>query len=212
MYYIRIIFYFIVLIGFISARAGPNEDFFKLAELDQSRAVAAQLKQGFDPNSTNDKGQTGLLFALQNDSFAVAELLISYPRTDVNLANPLGETPLMLAAIKGQVELCRQLIARGAQINKPGWSPLHYAASAAQADLAVLQLLLTRGAKVNAESANKTTPLMMAAGYGSEDAVALLLKQGGDPRQRNDLGLNAADFAQNGGREGLAERLAKAAK
>jgi len=212
MYYIRIILYFIVLIGFISARAGPNEDFFKLAELDQSRAVAAQLKQGFDPNSTNDKGQTGLLFALQNDSFAVAELLISYPRTDVNLANPLGETPLMLAAIKGQVELCRQLIARGAQINKPGWSPLHYAASAAQADLAVLQLLLTRGAKVNAESANKTTPLMMAAGYGSEDAVALLLKQGGDPRQRNDLGLNAADFAQNGGREGLAERLAKAAK
>src|SRR5882724_2862759 len=133
MYYIRIILYFIVLIGFISARAGPNEDFFKLAELDQSRAVAAQLKQGFDPNSTNDKGQTGLLFALQNDSFAVAELLISYPRTDVNLANPLGETPLMLAAIKGQVELCRQLIARGAQINKPGWSPLHYAASAAQA-------------------------------------------------------------------------------
>ena len=53
---------------------------------------------------------------------------------------------------------------------------------------------------------------MMAAQYGPEDSVAALLKQGADARVRNDLGLGPADFAQRGGREALASRLAAAAR
>jgi ankyrin repeat protein len=73
----------------------------------------------------------------------------------------------------------------------------------------VLALLLDKGAPVNARSPNGTTPLMMAARYGSEQSVDLLLARGADPTALNDRQLGAADFARQGGREALAERLAK---
>ena len=72
--------------------------------------------------------------------------------------------------------------------------------------------LLARGARVDARSHNGTTPLMMAAQYGTEDAVDALLKQGADLRLRNDLGLGPVDFAQRGAREALARRLAAASR
>ena len=72
-----------------------------------------------------------------------------------------------------------------------------------------MKLLADRGADLNAASPNNTTPLMMAAQYGSEDSVRLLLDRGADPGRRNMKGLGAADFAKLAGRDNLAERLAK---
>jgi hypothetical protein len=51
---------------------------------------------------------------------------------------------------------------------------------------------------------------MMAAGYGAEASVELLLARGADRKLRNDLGLTAADFAQRAGRDALAKRLSQA--
>jgi ankyrin repeat protein len=104
----------------------------------------------------------------------------------------------MLAAIKGDTALARKLIARGAYINMPGWTPLHYAASGGHVD--ILQMLLDQSAYIDAESPNKTTPLMMAARYGSPESVQLLLDAGADPTLRNELGLTALDFAERGAR------------
>ncbi|MFZ9182625.1 MAG: ankyrin repeat domain-containing protein, partial [Hylemonella sp.] len=47
----------------------------------------------------------------------------------------------------------------------------------------------------DAESPNGTTPLMMAAMYGSPAAVKVLLEAGADPSIQNNLGLSALDFA-----------------
>ena len=71
----------------------------------------------------------------------------------------------------------------------------------------LVALLLQRGAPIEARSPNGTTALMMAAGYGSEDSVALLLAQHADATARNERGLNAADFARLAGRESLTKRL-----
>jgi hypothetical protein len=68
-------------------------------------------------------------------------------------------------------------------------------------------LLLDKGAPVDARSPNGTTPLMMAARYGAEPSVDLLLQRGADPKLKNDRQLSAADFARQGGREALAQRL-----
>ena len=54
----------------------------------------------------------------------------------------------MYLAIAGQTDRARALIARGAQVNRLGWTPLHYAASKGQ--LAMAQLLLQHKAMVNA--------------------------------------------------------------
>jgi ankyrin repeat protein len=99
----------------------------------------------------------------------------------------------------------RKLLDRGAQVDKTGWSPLHYAATGP--DAAAVRLLLERGAAIEAASPNRTTPLMMAAQYGPEASVEALLQRGADAKARNDRGLNAADFARQAGRAALAARL-----
>jgi ankyrin repeat protein len=125
----------------------------------------------------------------------------------VNAVNTVGESALMMAALKGRTEWCRRLIERGARINQSGWTPLHYAATGSQPEAVIL--LLERGALVNAESPNRTTPLMMAARYGEERNVQLLLNHKADARKTNDHGLDAAAFAKLGGREQLSQWLAQ---
>ncbi|MEY3124016.1 MAG: hypothetical protein RLZZ573_536, partial [Pseudomonadota bacterium] len=103
------------------------------------------------------------------------------------------ESPLMLASLKGYLDLCKKLINRDADVNKPGWTPLHYAATGGH--VAVIRLLLENHAYIDASSPNGSTPLMMAAMYGSASAVKLLLESGADSALKNDLGLTAIDFA-----------------
>ena len=129
------------------------------------------------------------------------------PDTQVNLVNGVGESALMMAALRGQIEWCQRLLARGAQVNKAGWSPLHYAATGP--DPRIVALLLERGAIVDAESPNRSTPLMMAARYGKEESVKLLLARGADAKRTNDLGQTAADAARSVGREYLVEELSR---
>jgi uncharacterized protein len=111
----------------------------------------------------------------------------------------------MLAALKGHASLVKRLLERGAAVNQAGWSALHYAATGPDSD--IVRLLIERGATLDARSPNATTPLMMAAQYGSEASVQVLLARGADPHLRNERGLSAADFARMAGREQLAERL-----
>jgi ankyrin repeat protein len=74
--------------------------------------------------------------------------------------NSKDESALMLAALKDQQDLAEKLIKKGADVNKTGWAPLHYAAT--NGHLAIISLLLENSAYIDAESPNGTTPLMMA--------------------------------------------------
>jgi ankyrin repeat protein len=60
----------------------------------------------------------------------------------------------------------------------------------------VIEFLLEHSAYIDAESPNKSTPLMMAAMYGNADCVKLLIEGGADPTLKNELGLTASDFAK----------------
>jgi len=203
--YFRRFCYLIVLIGCGLANAGSYEDFFSAIERDDPRTITALLKRGFDANSRNEEGQTGLFLAMRAESLRAAEALLDGASLEVNAVNEAGESALMMAALRGQLEWTRRLLDRGAEVNKDGWSPLHYAATGPEPK--VLQLLLQRGASIDAASPNRTTPLMMAAQYGTEAAADMLLARGADPRLTNDQNLRAADFARLGGRDKLAARL-----
>jgi uncharacterized protein len=195
-----------------SALAGAYEDFFKSVINDDPGTVEALLARGFDPNSRDDKGQNLLYLSQREGAFRVAQVLLDHPQVQIDLPNKVGETALMMAALRDQGLWVTKLLDKGARIegavegDRPGWTPLHYAAAAPGTK--ALVVLLARGARVDARSPNGTTPLMMAAQYGPEAAVDALLKQGADAGLRNDLNLGPADFAQRGGRESLASRLA----
>ena len=164
--------------------------------------------RGFDPNTVDDKGRCGLLLAISKESNKVARVLVNAPGIKVEVRNDHDESPLMMAALKGQLELAKILIDKDADVNKPGWTPLHYAAS--KGSVAMIELLLDNDAYIDAESPNHSTPLMMAAMYGSEDAVRALLDAGADPTLKNELGLSAIDFAKRAERPAVAELLAAA--
>ncbi len=179
--------------------AGSYDDFFKAIALDNPRAVEELLQRGFDPNTVNPDGVPGLLKALQDQSFEVAAVLASHEQTRPDVRNGRDESPLMLAALRGQEALVVQLVSRGAAVNKSGWTPLHYAATGGH--LRVAAFLIGAHADVNAESPNGTTPLMMAAMYANSGMVKLLLESGAEAYPRNDQGLDAEDFALKAGRE-----------
>ncbi len=198
--YLKIPFYGLVFAWFSLAHAGSYDDFFRAIIRDDARSLNTLLERGFDPNTPAPDLRHGLMMALglPEPSIAAAQALIAFPGTDLNIRNAQGETPLMLAALKGQLALAKQLIERGADVNQPGWTPLHYAAT--EGSPAMVSLMLAEHAYVDAESPNGTTPLMMAAQYGSPEAVKLLLEAGAQPQQKNQQGLSALDFAQRGAR------------
>ncbi|MES3003737.1 MAG: ankyrin repeat domain-containing protein [Pseudomonadota bacterium] len=165
---------------------------------DDPGAITTLLQRGFDPNTPTPDGLTGLFMALSDGSLKVVPVLVSWPSTKVETRTPKDESPLMMAALKGHLDIAKALIARDADVNKTGWTPLHYAATGGH--VAIIELLLENHAYIDAESPNGTTPLMMAAQYGSTQAVKLLLESGADPGLRNQLGLSALDFAQRASR------------
>ena len=205
MKYFRYIAYLFVAIAFSSANAGAYEDFFLAVNRDDGDTVRSLLQRGLDPNSRSPEGQTGLHLALRDRSQRVADALWASSTLDVDIVNGSGETPLMLVALRGDLAWVRRLVERGAKIHREGWSPIHYAATGNEPK--VVALLLDRGAPVDAVSPNRSTPLMMAARYGAEGNVDLLLARGADRRLRNDRDLDASGFAKLGGREFLVPRL-----
>ena len=207
-YYFKKIIYLIVITGFSTANAGSYEDFFQAIKQDNAAFIQNLLQRGFDPNTVDPNGQTGLFIALQEPSLKAAEVLVNWPKTNVNTLNSKDESALMLAALKDHQELAEKLIKKGADVNKTGWAPLHYAAT--NGHLALISLLLENNAYIDAESPNGTTPLMMAAMYGTAAAVKLLLEEGADPQLKNQQGLTALQFAQRGNRPDSAEALAAA--
>lgn len=208
MRYFKSIVYLVAATCFSVANAGSYEDFFGAVRTGDARTVRQLVERGFDPNSRDPQGQTALHLAFRDQSTAIVEALWSVPSLDVDALNAHGETPLMMAALKGEFEWVKRLLARGAKVHQAGWSPLHYAATGPEAQ--IVALLLDRGAVVDAESPNRSTPLMMASQYGTEASVDLLLARGADARRRNDLGLDATEFARRSGRDFLVEKLKRA--
>ena len=180
-------------------------DFFRAVNVDNADAVTRMLAAGLDPNQLDTHGQPALLVALQGESLKVAKVLWDAKGIQIDIRNHAGETPLMMAALKAEVDAATALVAHGAAVHKDGWSPLHYAATGGSA--AIVKLLLAKGAPLEARSPNGTTPLMMAARYGNEEAVDALLAAGADRTLKNDLGMDASAFAGSAGREKLAARL-----
>lgn len=203
---LKFIVYLFVGISVSSPAWAQSIEFFRALEIDNDRTVGRLLAAGLDPNTRDERGQVGLYVALRAGSAKCATLLYAHPAISIDEANLVGETPLMMAALRGNLDWTAKLAQRGARINRDGWSPLLYAASGPEPK--VVAWLLEHGADVESRAPNGTTPLMMAARYGAEASVDLLLARGADRKRRNDQGLDAAAFARLGGREPLAARLA----
>ncbi|KAG8442210.1 hypothetical protein GDO86_011129 [Hymenochirus boettgeri] len=115
----------------------------------------------------------------------------------VNKRNERGETPLHMAAIRGDISQVKELIQMGANVNVKdfaGWTPLHEACNMGYYDVA--KVLIAAGADVNTQGLDDDTPLHDAASSGHRDIVKLLLRHGGNAFQANKHGARPIDVAE----------------
>ena len=181
-------------------------DFAKAAKFDDVSTVTALLAKGVSPNTVDTRGNPMLLLAIKDKSTKVTELLINDKRTDVDLSNKYGETPLMMASIEGDLPVVKTLVLqKKAMVNHIGWTPLHYACT--KGNLEVAQFLIANGAMVDGLSPGNTTALMMAVQSGNEQLVKILLDKGADLQLRNANGLSAIDIADIYDKPGISEGL-----
>jgi hypothetical protein len=192
----------------LPAHADPVRDLVVASQTDNVTLVRKLLKSGLSASTIDPvSGEPVLIVALREGSQRVAELLVDDPTLQLEQAAPNGNTALMMAAYKNQRSIAERLLARGAAVNRPGWSPLHYAAAGGSDDIA--RLLIGRGASVNAPATAGLTPLMMAVREGHESTAALLLAAGANPALKDASGASAADMALALDRPRLAALLKK---
>ena len=179
---------------------------FGAAAVDNLRDVR-RLVQGraVDPKAVDARGDTLLIVAIRNDAARVTSYLIDEKSTDLDASNASKETAMMIAAYRKKKDVVEHLIKRGAEVNRTGWTPLHYAASVDAKD--IVAVLLEDSAYIDAESPNKTTPLMMAARSGFDDLCHQLVDAGADPTPVNERGITASDYARRAHSDALATWL-----
>ncbi|XP_068459312.1 ankyrin repeat domain-containing protein 12 isoform X2 [Clinocottus analis] len=122
----------------------------------------------------------------------------SRQKDKVNKRNERGETPLHMAAIRGDAKLVKELISLGADVNVKdfaGWTPLHEACNLGYYDVA--KVLIAAGAEVNTQGLDDDTPLHDASSSGHTDIVKLLLRHGGNAFQANKRGERPVDVADS---------------
>ena len=178
----------------------------KAVQFDDLAEFKKLIAAGVSPNLLVKGGNPLTVYAVREKSKQTLDYLIGLKGVDVDHPNLSGETVLMMASLYGMLPEVKALVdKRGAEINKSGWTPLHYACT--EGHLAVADYLLSKGAKVDALSESDTTPLMMAVRSGNIRLVRLLLDRGADLQIRNHQGFSAIDVAELFNQEEISKGL-----
>ena len=193
-----------------AATSAQLTTFFRSVLLDDAATVRNLLASGtVGPNALDPiSGESALILALREGSARVLDILLAQPSIALELNAPNGNTALMMASFKHNVAAVKALLAKGAIVNRPGWTALHFAA--ASGDDAITKILLDHFAYIDAEAPAKFTPLMIAAREGHESTVALLLEEGADASLKNSEALTAAQIAERADKPRIAAAIGAA--
>jgi cytohesin len=165
---------------------------------DAPNVVNYMLNHGLDPETPAGDFERPLLFWAAAGGAGRTVQLILDAGGKVADRDRFGYEPLMAAAAAPHSKSCIDaLVAAGADPNarqvKSGWTSLHFAAIAGEAD-AIGDLCLA-GADPNARDEEGRTPLHLAAVGGKPANAAQLLSLGSDPNAQDAQGETPLHFA-----------------
>jgi ankyrin repeat protein len=211
-----------------------GDDFVRAASEGDQKALGLFLTAGFDINTPNTAGYTGLMVAAERDRVDIIKLLLDH-KADPNVASRDGITALMLAAENNKPEILKLLISRGADPNRQdnnGWTAVLKAAyqgnaacieilathSKLELDRALLvatlmerkdavKVLLDNGAEIDFRASDGRTPLILAASKGNKELVEMLLRAGADVSLTDNAGQTAQTVATAKGFNDVVELL-----
>ena len=152
--------------------ADPELDVFEataLGYVDRLRERIVEDPAAVSAFSTD--GFTALHFAAFFGKPEAARVLLEHGASvDIYTRNPFANQPLHAAAAGRHIEVCRILIAAGADVNARqhgGYTPLHE--SAQHGDAEMTELFLSAGADPGVTTDEGTTPADIAAAAGHAD-------------------------------------------
>ena len=179
----------------LSVYASDQADFFSAIQFNHVSSLPAMLARGVDPNAKEPlRGETALILAVHENANDVFDWLLSLKGVDINAQANNGNTAIMLAAYLENSHAVTALLERGAEVNKTGWTALHYAAMSGN-DV-IISALLEHAAYIDAQTPNGDTALMLALKGNKTSAVKLLLDEGADPTIQNNQQQTALDMAK----------------
>ena len=114
--------------------------------------------------------------------------------------NATGRTPLMNAALNGNVHAMKSIMERGADpslMSNTGWNTLHYAAAGGYTN--IISLIHTQLPIIDSKTTEGITPLMIAAANGKLHAVKWFLEKGATVTCENKRGWNTLHHAAQRG-------------
>jgi hypothetical protein len=193
--------------GVVADKPTPLEMLLGAVQKGDAKAVRGWLDRGMDPNSVDSRGFSLLMLAARENRREVATVLLDR-KANVNQRSAYGDTALMLASFKGNLDMARLLVARGAEVQHPGWSPIHYAAFEGKAEL--IRFLLEKGADRNAVAPNGYSPLMLAVLNKHLGAAQALLYADVEVNVRGPKGETALGIALPMGEPEMIELLRRA--
>lgn len=159
--------------------------------------VQALIDAGARVDARSGDGWTPLMFAAARGDVESVRALVG-AGADVNASNKWRQTALMAAARSDSMEKVMALLDSGASpaaADASGETALHVAASN-DVSPALLELLVRRGAAVDAADHDGVTPLMRAAERADAEQVRVLLGAGASPTLKDRAnGWTASDWA-----------------
>ncbi|GAB6027875.1 hypothetical protein CHUAL_002089 [Chamberlinius hualienensis] len=148
------------------------------AEKGQLDVCNCLLELKADPNAVDQQGQTPLHLAAENDHSDVVKLFLKYRPELVTMANTGGSTCAHIAAMKGSVEVIKELmksnkaVVINGRLKATESLPIHLAAEGGHAD--VVKILLEAGASGTDENKEGHTPLHLAGKFGHVNVLEVL--------------------------------------
>lgn len=188
------------------AFADNLEDALSSARLGDTGQLVDLLKAGVDPNALDEQGNSLLILAAREGQVPTVKALLSY-KPNVSHRNLAGDSALMLATLRGDLEMVNLLLEAGAEFDHDGWTPLIYAAF--EGHLELVERFLALGANVNVLAPNGSNALMFAARNGHMPVVMRLLETDINLEQQNDRGFTAETWALSNKNTNIADLINK---
>jgi len=181
----------------------PNGDLTKLTRVKDDAAEVSICDQPLQDGVTNDKLWIRLI-----DNHCAARVTALLGEKKISVKDVVNnESPLLYAIEQDKKPLVVLLIKSGADINiarsSDGITPLILAAQLG--NFQVVNILISKGARLNAADSNKSTALIVAAKENHENIVKQLLSVGADLNAMDNVGLTALKHAEKLGHRNVVQ-------